>query len=119
LDQATYLRAKGLWDGDGQPIVSQRMMSSQSEMVLFNNIVLELSREIEDAKYPQHAGIYKEAKRISEMSKNRDQHGEPKRLKETQKFWKKHGKPLSRALNMSMQPDSDYSQTDTIIKRKK
>jgi hypothetical protein len=53
------------------------------------------------------------------MSNNRDEHGEPKRLKETQKFWKDYWAPLSRALNMSMQPDSEYSQTDTIIKRKK
>jgi hypothetical protein len=62
-------------------------MSSRNEMELFNRTVLELSKEIE-AAYPQHAGIYKEAQRISDMSNNRDEHGEPKRLKETQKFWK-------------------------------
>jgi len=119
LDQTTYLKAKWLWDGDGQPIISQRMMSSRDEMELFNRTVLELSKDIERSYPSKFWGISKAAQEISGMSKNRNNHDEPKRLKATQKFWKAYWKPLSKALNISMENDSDTSLTDTIIKRKK
>jgi len=119
IDQASYLRAKWLWDGEGQPIISQRMMSSKDEMNLFNDTVLELAKEMQ-AAYPQFNWIQKEAQTLRDDAKNRKK-PEKERLKNAQNFWKKYGKALSRALNMSMQPkdESEFSITDTIIKRKK
>jgi len=125
VDQATYLRMKWLWDGDGQPIVSHRMMSSVPEMQLFNNTVLALSKEIaKPENYGwQYGNIYAEAREIFSRVENRrsngDKYSELSRLKDSQKFWKKYWEVLSRGLNMSMQPDEKFSKTDTIIKRKK
>jgi len=119
MDQASYLRAKSLWDWDGQPVISQRMMSSKSEMQLFNDTVLELSKVMQDA-YPQkYPNMASEAEKIFENISKRGEIPEKDRLETANKFWHKYGKPLSRALNFSMQDDSEFSQTDTIIKRKK
>ncbi|MCD5375114.1 hypothetical protein LR010_01520, partial [Candidatus Gracilibacteria bacterium] len=125
VDQSTYLKMKGLWDGDGQPVVSHRMMSSVPEMQLFNNTVLALSKEI--AKPENYGGqygkIYEDAQEMFHRVENRGndnkKYGEPKRLKDAMKFWHKYGEILSRGLNMSMELDDKFSKTDTIIKRKK
>jgi len=117
MDQASYLKAKWLWDGEWQPIISQRMMSSKDEMNLFNRTVLALSQQIWEAYPNKYSGISKRAQDIFDESKARSK-SEKERLEAAQEFWHDYGKPLSRALNISMQPDGDTSITDTIIKRK-
>lgn len=122
IDQATYLKAKWLWDGDGQPIVSQRFMSSVPEMKLFNDTILELSKEI-SRRWWDYSGMYDEALALADRAKNRTRQWkkyiEKERLQDTRDFWKKYWVPLSRALNFSMWDNPDYSETDTIIKRNK
>ena len=122
IDQASYLKAKGLWDWEWQPNIANRMMSSVAEMKLFNNTVLELSKEIgKDANYGgSYPKIAEEAQKLFDKVENRYSSGgtsEWERLKEAQNFWKKYGTILSKALNNSMESSTETSKTDTIISR--
>ncbi|QFR39047.1 hypothetical protein A9Q91_02320 [Candidatus Gracilibacteria bacterium 28_42_T64] len=113
VDQATFLKIKGLWDGEGMPLIMTRFSTKKSDMVLFNKVVLDVSLRMQDI-YPELDGIGKAAQSLF----NRAQKGDGKegdRIKETQNFWKKYGTPLSRALNFSNNDDPTYAKTDKLI----
>lgn len=118
LDQKTFLQIKWLWDGEGMPIVMTRFCSTIPEMKIFNNTVLELSKEIQKAYWNKFPKIAQRAESLFN-----DAHSwkwdEKDRLKRAQEFWKDYGKVLSRALNMSNTDDITYSKTDKIVFLKK
>lgn len=118
LDQVTYNKAKSFWDGEGQPVIAFRMFASQELMKLYNNTVLELSKEIGKAYPNEFPSIGDDAKKLHEMSQLRDE-SEKERLEAADKFWKQYGEVLSRALNFSLQKDTKYGKIDSIIRRKR
>lgn len=114
VDQATFLKIKWLFDWDQMPMIMARFSSYKSDMQLFNDTVLELSKEIWNAYWEEFPNIEVEAKKIFNDAKNW-KWKEKNRILETQSFWKKYWKPLSRALNMVHSWDNTYSKTDKIV----
>ena len=113
VDQATFLNIKSLWDGEWMPIIMTRFSTQKSDMVLFNKVVLDISKRMQEI-YPELDGIEKAAQELFDSAqwwkwKERD------RIKAAQKFWKDYGTPVSRALNFSKTADGTYSQTDKMI----
>ena len=94
------------------------MFANTGTMKLFNKIVLQLSQEIGDAYPDEFPNIKTEAQKLYEDAQSGTGE-EKKRLERAMNFWKKYGTPLSRAMHLSLQPDTKYSATDTIIRRKK
>jgi len=117
LDQKTYLNIRDLW-GSGMPILMTKFFSTVPEMNMFNDTILELSKEIWKAYGDKFPDISKEAQELYNDAKNK-KWSEKDRLNKTQKFWKNYGKPLSRSLNMLNTSDWTYSKTDKIIFLKK
>lgn len=118
LDQKTYLNIRDLWGSSGMPIIMTKFFSSVWEMNLFNDTILELSKEIWKAYPDKFPGIEEEAKEIYNYAKNK-KWSEKERLLKTQKFWKKYGTPLSRSINMLHTDKWDYSKTDKVLFLKK
>jgi len=113
VDQATFLKIKGLWDWDKMPIIMTRFSSYKWDMELFNETVLELAKKMENL-YPQHKWILWEAQELFNDAKNWNWK-EKDRFNRAIDFWKKYWTPLSRALNFSNTDDKTYSETDKII----
>lgn len=114
LDQKTYIKIKSLWDWEWMPIIMARFSSLKSDMELFNNTVLELSKRIWDEYADEFPNIKTEALNLfnDATSWNWEQLD---RIKRAQKFWKDYWTPLSSALNMTHNSKSEYSKTDKII----
>ncbi len=112
IDQATFNHIKALWDG-WMPIIMTGFSTTYSDMKLFNQTVVELSKKIEE-NYPGHAWIQKEAEQLFKDANNFTWKEED-RLTRAQEFWKKHWTPLSRALNIANKDDNTYSKTDKVI----
>ncbi|NVP17486.1 hypothetical protein HUU51_02090 [Candidatus Gracilibacteria bacterium] len=117
LDQKTYLNIRDLW-GSGMPIMMTKFFSTVPEMNLFNDTILELSKEIGKAYPNKFPNIVKEAQDIYDSAKSK-KGSEKERLLKTQKFWKNYGKPLSRSLNMLHTDKGEYSKTDKVLFLKK
>lgn len=117
LDQKTYLNIRDLW-GSGMPILMTKFFSTVPEMNLFNDTILELSKEIWKAYGDKFPSIAKDAQELYDNAKNK-KWSEKERLNKTQDFWKKYGTPLSRSLNMLNTSDWTYSKTDKILFLKK
>ncbi len=114
VDQKTYLKIKWLWDSEWMPTIMARFSSFKSDMDLFNNTVLEISKRIWDEYSDEFPNIKSEAKELF-LDAQHQKWTEKSRLLRAQKFWKKYATPLSRALNMSHTWSSKYSKTDKIL----
>lgn len=117
LDQKTYLSIRDLW-WSGMPILMTKFFSTLPEMSMFNDTILELSKEIWKAYPDKFPTIAKEAQDLYDSAKNK-KWSEKERLTKTQQFWKNYSTPLSRSLNMLNTDDWTYSKTDKILFLKK
>lgn len=114
MDQKTYLKIKWLWDWKQMPMIMARFSSYKSDMDLFNETVLELSKRIWDEYPNQFPEIKERAQKLYLDAKNGNWY-ELDRIKRARSFWKDYGTPLSRALNMNTLWDSNTSKTDKIL----
>ena len=114
VDQKTYLLIKGLWDWEKMPMIMARFSSFKSDMHLFNDTVLELSKRIGDEYSDEFPWIKKAAQDLYNDANNLAD-SDKSRLERAQKFWKDYWTPLSNALNMRHTWNTKYSRTNKII----
>lgn len=113
IDQATFLKIKSIWD-EWMPIIPIRFSTTKSDMLLFNKVILELSKKIEDSYWSRFSWIYSKAQDLynDALSWKWD---EKDRVKRALDFWKEYSKPLSNALNLSNNDSSEFDKTDKVI----
>ena len=114
IDQKSFLKMKDLWSQNWYWIIMTRFASSNEEVGIFNDTVLELSKRIKTMYWWKYNWIEKEAQEIYDSVKN-NTWNEENRMKKTIKFWHKYDKVLVRALNMVNTSDSTYSESDNLI----
>lgn len=113
VNQATFLKIKDLF-GWWMPIIMTRFSSLKSDMSLFNETVLELSKRIWQEYSKEFPKIEEEAQALFNDTLN-NKWDEKKRFERALDFWKKYGTPLSRSLNIANKWDEKYSKTDKLI----
>lgn len=118
MDQTTYSRVKNYWDSEGIPVIAFRMFGNNWLMNLYRDTIRELAKEIQAAGYSGCSDIISETEEIYITWKDRTWKEED-RLNAASKYWDKYGEILTRALTFSLEKDTKYSQTDTIIRRKR
>ena len=114
VDQKTYLHIKSLWDWEKMPMIMARFSSFKSDMHLFNETVLELSKRIGDEYQDEFPNIKKEAQSLFNDA-NDLKWSDVDRMKRAQAFWNQYWTPLSNALNMKHTANPNYSKTDKIL----
>jgi len=114
IDQTTFTKIKSLWDWDWMPMIMARFSSYKSDMVLFNKVVLEISKKIEIAYWDKFKWIWPKAQQLYDDAIN-GVWKESERFDRSVDFWETYWTPLVRSLNMANLEDSTYSKTDKII----
>ncbi len=95
-------------------ILFTRFLSLTTDMNVFNNMVLEVSKIFENKDPENFKWMYNEAKNIFD-----NQHNEKisirDKMENTEEFWWKYWEALTRAMLKLNNQDSKYSKTDKIL----